>query len=640
MKKNYLFTLLLTLCVSFFTLAQGTETFTNSTASSSYGDGSFTGDGGVTWSFVGSRDASGTANNVSSLTTKALLLRRSSDDSKVTSGTISGGIGDFSVKLYKGFTGGGDRQVELFINGVSRGTSDAFDDYDEHIFSIAGINVTGDFTLEIKNTTGKQVIVDDISWTSPSSDPSLSIISPTDNQVFASTTTDVTVDFSISNFTLSGDNGSEMTDNTGDGYIIGSLIKDGVADGTKNIFSDSALIESVDPGSTYKVTAELVDNSGASLSPKVEVEVTFSVEFPCDIQITDIDSTCDANTINADTYTTTFNFTGGNTGTTYSITATDGGNNAVGTIAGDNPDTTASGTIIVSGVAEGVDFTLQVVGNQGSSCDFTRNITSPTCIPEPTCPAEGAIVITEIMQNPNNVSDSNGEYFEVYNSTDASINLLGWTISTFSSGTPVTDIISSSVVVPAKGYVVLGENADINTNGGVAVDYQYNSSLFLGNGASNVKIECSATVFDLVAYDGGTDFPDPTGKSMELAMGKFTTTDNDNGSNWGEATAEISSGGDLGTPGAANSFTLSITKNNIEGFATFPNPVTNSSFTITSNSAEAKKIAIYNVLGKQVFSKKVTGTKSNVDISSIATGLYILKVTEGTKTATSKLVVK
>jgi hypothetical protein len=639
MKKNYFFTLLLTFCVSLFSLAQGTETFTNSSASSSYGDGSFTGDDGVTWSFVASRDANGDTNG-SGISLPALMLRRSSDDSKVTSGTISGGIGDFSVKLYKGFTGGGDRQVELFINGVSRGTSDAFDDFDEHIFSISGINITGDFTLELKNTTGKQVIVDDISWTSPSTDPSLSIVSPSDNTVFSANTAEVTVDLSVSNFTLSGDNGSQMTNNIGDGYILGTFLKDGIADGTKNIFSDTFTINSLDPGSTYKVTLELVDNNGVSLSPKIEEEISFSIELPCDIQVTDIATTCDTNTINTDSYTTTFDFTGGNTGTTYTITAKDENNNDVGTIAGDNPDTTAAGTITVSGVAEGVDFTLQVVGNQGSSCDFTRNVTSPTCIPAPTCPAEGAIVITEIMQNPNNVSDNNGEYFEVYNSTDASIDLLGWTISTFSSGTPVTDIISSSVVVPAKGYVVLGENADINTNGGVAVDYQYNSSLFLGNSASNIKIECSSTVFDLVAYDGGTDFPDPTGKSMELAMGKLTTIDNDNGANWGEAIAEISSGGDLGTPGAANSFTLSITKNNIEGFTTYPNPVTNNRFTITSKSAVTKQIAIFNVLGKQVFSKSISGTKSNVDISSIATGLYILKVTEGTKTATSKLVVK
>ena len=93
------------------------------------------------------------------------MLRRVSDGSKVTSSTISGGIGDFSVKLYKGFTGGGNRQVELFVNGVSQGTSTPFDNYDEQIFMVSGINQPGDVIIELRNTTAKQVIVDDIEWT-------------------------------------------------------------------------------------------------------------------------------------------------------------------------------------------------------------------------------------------------------------------------------------------------------------------------------------------------------------------------------------------------------------------------------------------------------------------------------------------
>ncbi len=68
------------------------------------------------------------------------------------------------MKLYKGFTGGGNRQVEVFINGVSIGTSVAFDDFDEHILRIENINIEGDFTIEIKNITEKQIIIDDITW--------------------------------------------------------------------------------------------------------------------------------------------------------------------------------------------------------------------------------------------------------------------------------------------------------------------------------------------------------------------------------------------------------------------------------------------------------------------------------------------
>lgn len=172
MKKNYIITLFLMLCFGALSYGQGSESFANSNATGSYADNSFVGDGGITWTYVASRNA----NNTAGVTLPAVMLRRSSSDSKITSSTISGGIGNFSVKLYKGFTGAGNRQVELFINGESKGTSVAFDDFDEHVFSVSGINVSGDIVIEIKNITEKQVIVDDISWTAPSSDPAINTI--------------------------------------------------------------------------------------------------------------------------------------------------------------------------------------------------------------------------------------------------------------------------------------------------------------------------------------------------------------------------------------------------------------------------------------------------------------------------------
>ncbi len=141
-----------------------TENFDNCTVGGSYSDGSFVGVDDITWTYVASRDENGDANS-SGIDGSALMLRRSDEPSKITSSTISSGIGNFSVKLYKGFTGGGNRQVELFVNGVSKGLSTEFDDYNEHLFEVNNINVTGDVVIEIRNVTAKHVIVDDIYWT-------------------------------------------------------------------------------------------------------------------------------------------------------------------------------------------------------------------------------------------------------------------------------------------------------------------------------------------------------------------------------------------------------------------------------------------------------------------------------------------
>ena len=86
--------------------------------------------------------------------------------------------------------------------------------------------------------------------------------------------------------------------------------------------------------------------------------------------------------------------------------------------------------------------------------------------------------------------------------------------------------------------------------------------------------------------------------------------------------------------------TASLERNGILGFATYPNPITNKEFTVSSNSNAKKTINIFNVLGKRVLTTGFSGTKYLVDVSAINSGIYILKVTEDGKTATKKLVIR
>ena len=169
------------------------------------------------------------------------------------------------------------------------------------------------------------------------------------------------------------------------------------------------------------------------------------------------------------------------------------------------------------------------------------------------CPNIGDLVITEIMQNPSAVTDGNGEWIEIHNTTATAIDLNGMMLSDDGSN---SHIINSSVIVLANGYVVLGRNANMTMNGGVNLDYQY-SSFTLGNGADQVILTCMGTIIDEVKYDGGPNFPDPTGASMSLNPNNLNTIDNDDGSNWCESTSTFGAG-DLGTPGAANDACLSL----------------------------------------------------------------------------------
>ncbi|MBN2279874.1 MAG: lamin tail domain-containing protein [Candidatus Marinimicrobia bacterium] len=157
----------------------------------------------------------------------------------------------------------------------------------------------------------------------------------------------------------------------------------------------------------------------------------------------------------------------------------------------------------------------------------------------------GAIIISEIMQNPSKVTDSNGEWFEVYNSSSSPINLNGWRIKDNGSD---SHIISGDLIVPPKGFAVLGNNTDFSTNGGVIVNYQFPSTFYLGNNADELIIlDDFNNEIDKVEWDGGTAFPDPNGASM-VFIGNVT--DNNNiGSNWKTATTPWGTGTDLGSPG-------------------------------------------------------------------------------------------
>jgi hypothetical protein len=83
---------------------------------------------------------------------------------------------------------------------------------------------------------------------------------------------------------------------------------------------------------------------------------------------------------------------------------------------------------------------------------------------------------------------------------------------------------------------------------------------------------------------------------------------------------------------------LSIGKDEIENFTVYPNPVNNGEFSISTGINSLKTVQLFNVIGKSVLSKQVQNNET-IDISNLNTGVYILKVKEGDKMATRKLVI-
>ncbi|MBN2495811.1 MAG: right-handed parallel beta-helix repeat-containing protein [Deltaproteobacteria bacterium] len=161
--------------------------------------------------------------------------------------------------------------------------------------------------------------------------------------------------------------------------------------------------------------------------------------------------------------------------------------------------------------------------------------------------SEGDLVISEIMTNPAAVSDSVGEWFEIHNPTGADIDIEGFTFA--DNDDESFTVQGGPVIVAAGGYLVLGRSDDLQANGGVSVDYVY-SGFLLANNIDEIVIWAGGAEIDRVEYDA-TSFPLGSGASTSLSPDRLDHLSNDDGESWCAATSPLT-GGDLGTPGAAN----------------------------------------------------------------------------------------
>lgn len=178
-----------------------------------------------------------------------------------------------------------------------------------------------------------------------------------------------------------------------------------------------------------------------------------------------------------------------------------------------------------------------------ADCEDSDCYLDAACLARP-----GEIIITELMKNPSAVDDGVGEWFELYNDSEFVLSLEGAVIS--DDGTD-THTITGELLMDPGTYLVLGNNSDSATNGGVTVDYVYGGDITMGNGSDEVVLTIGGEEIDRVNYTDA-DFPDNAGVAMQLSGTRIDATLNDDGANWCDATAEIVTDGDLGTPGEDN----------------------------------------------------------------------------------------
>ncbi|MBS3742408.1 MAG: lamin tail domain-containing protein [Candidatus Cloacimonetes bacterium] len=282
--------------------------------------------------------------------------------------------------------------------------------------------------------------------------------------------------------------------------------------------------------------------------------------------------------------------------------------------------------------------------------DFEYNVNTTFTITEPFV-SPGDIIISEIMQNPDAVTDANGEWFEIYNSTNEDIDINGWTVHDYGSDS-FTISNGGSLYVPAEDYLVLGNNADPGTNGVYTCDYEYPANFYLANGDDELVLESDTkSIIDVVEWDGGPDWPDPTGASM-VFIGDCIDDNNDY-SFWTTATyrepSYTGSTGDLGSPGTAGALVEIDDQPNNDYYSetkligNFPNPaqdVTTIKYQLKGIANDQNTtIAIYNILGELLETVKGNNGEATLDTSNFTSGIYFYKLESGEQIEAKKLLI-
>jgi len=76
-------------------------------------------------------------------------------------------------------------------------------------------------------------------------------------------------------------------------------------------------------------------------------------------------------------------------------------------------------------------------------------------------------------------------------------------------------------------------------------------------------------------------------------------------------------------------------------YSVFPNP-SNGKFALSANNSKITALEIYNVIGEKIFIKSINLDQSSVkvDLTNFPKGIYFIKIMEGEKTQTEKLIIQ
>jgi hypothetical protein len=257
------------------------------------------------------------------------------------------------------------------------------------------------------------------------------------------------------------------------------------------------------------------------------------------------------------------------------------------------------------------------------------------------------LIINEVLFDPASpiTGDANGdgirhadqdEFIELVNSGTTGLDISGYTIEDSFSATIIRHVVPANTVLSAGGvYLVFGGGTPTASgtaagNFGVATVIVASTGALGFSNASEVIIVRDATGTAIATLDAST-LSVSTGVDVSITRspditGDFVLHPTVNGVNF--------------SPGLKidGSTVLSVKGDVFAAFAMYPNPVINGKLTIISAANGLKKVELFDIAGRSVLQTNLTSNVLNVE--SVKSGIYFLRVSQDANTSTLKLIIK
>jgi hypothetical protein len=329
----------------------------------------------------------------------------------------------------------------------------------------------------------------------------------------------------------------------------------------------------------HTIEIELVDNSNASLSPAITASVTFTTFETQSLP-----------------YTETFNYTAGE-----ALGDQDAWTNY---FSGDDV------------IVQGGSLTYANLSGSGNSITFAGNGTDPVVDYTPT--SSGKIYASFMLKiTALDASAVNG-YFAVLRTSDGDYASRLWISPTgestyrigISNGGSLEQINAPSTDYSIGDTIFVVFNYDIDND---------TVNAWINNGSTSEPTpeitEASGSTENtfsqlLIRQDSTTETPDLVLDELRI------------GTSWSDV-----------VPAA-----LSVDSTSLSSFSMYPNPTKSDFVNIASSGTGTIEAQVFDILGKRVINAVVNNNRLNV--SSLNTGVYVVKLTQDNNTSTKKLIIQ